>query len=121
MKLHRLGFIAVVLLAVLGWHAFAQKGNQNQQGNNNQGGTKDKVDVDNNDPVIQNIAAKIAEGRETFRFDTFGDEAFWGDTLQLHRAIAGSANGGVGTGVSPQTALSLGLKVDVNALPQPLQ
>ena len=31
----------------------------------------------------------IREGRQTFRHDTFGDEAFWGDALQLHRAIAG--------------------------------
>jgi hypothetical protein len=48
--------------------------------------------------------------RKTFRFDTFGDEAFWGDTLKLHRAIAGSKLGGVGPGVSPRTALSVGLK-----------
>src|SRR5262245_49324051 len=38
----------------------------------------------------------IDEGRQTFRFDTFGDEDFWGGTLQLDRAIAGAANGGVG-------------------------
>jgi mono/diheme cytochrome c family protein len=60
----------------------------------------------------------LAEGRQTFRFDTFGDEAFWGDTLQLHRAIAGARNGGVGPGVSPRAALGLGLKVDVDALPE---
>ena len=38
----------------------------------------------------------IGEGRRTFRSDTFGDEEFWGDTLKLHQAIAGGANGGVG-------------------------
>ena len=59
----------------------------------------------------------IAEGRRTFRFDTFGDEAFWGDTLHLQQAIAGGKLGGVGPGVSPRTALSVGLKVDVDALP----
>ena len=59
----------------------------------------------------------IAEGREIFRYDTFGDEAFWGDTLKLHQAIAGAKNGGVGPGVSPKTALSVGLKVDMDALP----
>ncbi|HKF41490.1 MAG TPA: hypothetical protein VKG01_00175 [Thermoanaerobaculia bacterium] len=63
----------------------------------------------------------IDEGRQTFRFDTFGDEAFWGDTLKLHQAIAGAANGGVGDGVSPKTALAVGLKVDVDALPASLQ
>src|SRR3954454_6268911 len=60
----------------------------------------------------------VREGRGTFRFDTFGDEAFWGDTLNLHKAIAGKDNGGVGPGVSPKTALAVGLKVDVTALPQ---
>ena len=56
-------------------------------------------------------------GQQTFRFDTFGDEAFWGDTLQLHLAIEGGANGGVGPGVSPNTALKVGLKVDATAIP----
>src|SRR4030095_7223407 len=58
----------------------------------------------------------IARGRQIFRHDTFGDEAFWGDTLHLDDAIAGAANGGVGPGLSPRTALALGLKVDVGAL-----
>jgi hypothetical protein len=63
----------------------------------------------------------LVEGRETFRFDTFGDEDFWGGTLQLHRAIEGAKLGGVGAGVSPRTALALGLKVDVDALPPELR
>src|SRR6185437_3065881 len=62
-------------------------------------------------------ARLIAEGRQTFRFDTFGDQAFWGDILHLNQAIAGAKNGGVGPGVSPRTALAVGLKVDVDALP----
>lgn len=62
----------------------------------------------------------LDEGKQTFRFDTFGDEAFWSDALQLHRAIAGANNGGVGPGVSPATALAVGLKVDTDALPQSL-
>lgn len=60
------------------------------------------------------------EGKQTFRFDTFGDEAFWGDTLQLHQAIEGAKLGGVGPGVSPAIALAVGLKVDVDALPPDL-
>jgi hypothetical protein len=64
---------------------------------------------------------QVREGRSTFRFATFGDEAFWGGTLGLHRAIAGAANGGVGPGVSPATALKVGLKVDVDALPRAVQ
>ena len=69
------------------------------------------------DPVKGAAEAMIDEGRQTFRYDTFGDEDFWGDTLKLHQAIAGAANGGVGPGVSPKTALAVGLKVDVDALP----
>ncbi|BCS53975.1 hypothetical protein [Geobacter sp. SVR] len=53
----------------------------------------------------------VVDGQKTFRFDTFGDETFWGDTLKLHQAIAG---------IGPKTVLSLGLKVDVEALPADL-
>jgi len=51
----------------------------------------------------------LAQGKQTFRFDTFGDESFWTDTLRMHEVIQ--------TGVSPQTALAVGLKVDADALP----
>jgi hypothetical protein len=67
--------------------------------------------------VDEQAQATVDRGRQIFRFDTFGDEAWWGDTLGLHRAIAGAANGGVGPGVSPKTALAVGLKVDADALP----
>jgi hypothetical protein len=60
-------------------------------------------------------------GQQVFRFDTFGDEDFWGGTLQLHKAIEGVRFGGVGSGISPNTALALGLKVDVDALTPSLQ
>jgi mono/diheme cytochrome c family protein len=53
--------------------------------------------------------ALIAEGRAIFRFETFGDETFWTDTLRMHEVIR--------TSVSPNTALEVGLKVDVDALP----
>ncbi len=71
-------------------------------------------------PVDDNVHRLIDEGRRVFRYETFGDEAFWGDTLQLHRAIEGARFGGVGPGVSPGTALAVGLKVDVDALPPQL-
>ena len=67
--------------------------------------------------LIANATEMITRGRETFRFDTFGDEAFWGDTLKLHQAIEGTRFGGVGPGVSPKVALGVGLKVDIDALP----
>ncbi len=68
----------------------------------------------------QNAAKQVASGRNAFRFDTFGDEDFWGGALRLHEAIAGAANGGVGPGLSPKAALGVGLKVDVRALPPSL-
>ena len=49
----------------------------------------------------------ISQGRQIFRFDTFGDEAFWGGTLELHQAI---------NTLKPSAALGLGLKVDSDAL-----
>jgi hypothetical protein len=58
------------------------------------------------------------QGKRNFRFDTFGDQAFWGGALRLHKAVEGENLGGVGPGVSPKTALGVGLKVDVNALPR---
>jgi hypothetical protein len=71
--------------------------------------------------IVRNAHRMVKEGRETFRFDTFGDEDFWGGRLRLHEAIAGEDNGGVGPGVSPATALALGLKVDIDALPKSLR
>lgn len=67
--------------------------------------------------IVQNVNQLLENGRQTFRFDTFGDEAFWGDQLQLHKALAGAKLGGVGPGVSPKAALAVGLKVDADALP----
>lgn len=70
--------------------------------------------------IETNAQSMLVEGRATFRDDTFGSESFWGDHLKLHRAIAGAQHGGVGPGVSPKTALAVGLKVDVDALPAPV-
>ena len=54
-------------------------------------------------------AALVAQGKQIFRFDTFGDETQWTDTLRMHEVIR--------TAVDPTTALSVGLKVDAEALP----
>jgi len=54
--------------------------------------------------------ALVADGREIFRYDTFGDEAYWTDTLRMHEVIESA--------VSPELALQVGLKVDSDALPQ---
>jgi hypothetical protein len=69
-------------------------------------------------PVLD--PALVAEGKEIFRFDTFGDEVFWTDLLHIDKAILGDANGGFGSGVTPTTALAVGLKVDAEALPTSL-
>ncbi len=53
-------------------------------------------------------AALVAEGKQTFRFDTFGDETKWTDALRMHEVVAT---------VDPTTALAVGLKVDSEALP----
>lgn len=57
--------------------------------------------------------AVVAQGKTVFRFNTFGDETFWTDTLRMHEVIRSA--------VSPTTALSVGLKVDVDALPQAIR
>jgi hypothetical protein len=70
-----------------------------------------------NDAIVGQAGHTIDRGRQIFRFDTFGDQAWWGGELRLHQAIEGAKFGGVGPGVSPRTALAVGLKVDVDALP----
>ena len=54
-------------------------------------------------------AATLAAGQQIFRFETFGDEKFWTDTARMHEVVQ--------RGVSPATALSVGLKVDADAIP----
>jgi cytochrome c peroxidase len=69
------------------------------------------------DATRLNADRLLSEGMQTFRFDTFGSEEFWGGDLKLHNAIQGQTSGGVGPGVSPKQALELGLKVDMDAVP----
>jgi len=109
---HRIvGGLSVVALLLT--TAFAANSNKHES-TSISGSSFDRAIISYNDKLI-------SDGRQIFRFDTFGDESFWGDTLQLHRALAGDANGGVGPGVSPETALAMGLKVDVTALPASLR
>ena len=72
----------------------------------------------NDKKIVRDALQMLVKGKKTFRYDTFGDEAFWGDGLGLHLAIAGERFGGVGPGLSPTDALAVGLKVDVKALPR---
>jgi len=68
--------------------------------------------------VEEAALAMLREGRETFRYDTFGSEEFFGTQLRLNEVIAGDHHGGTGPGLTAQKALELGLKVDVAKVPK---
>lgn len=70
------------------------------------------------DAIKQNSKDLFDKGQAVFRFETFGDEAFWTDQLQLHKVIADEKHGGIGKGLSPKEALAAGLKVDLTILPR---
>src|SRR5688572_17890949 len=55
-----------------------------------------------NTDIRENADEMLEKGRAVFRFETFGDEAFWTDKLQLHKAIADRGAGGIGEGLSPK-------------------
>jgi hypothetical protein len=61
--------------------------------------------------VVREPIKALEQGRQIFRYDTFGDEDFWGETLRLHEAVAK---------LPPAKVLELGLKVDSDALPPPV-
>lgn len=52
--------------------------------------------------ITENANEMLEKGKAVFRFETFGDEAFWTDKLQLHRAIADQGAGGIGKGLTPR-------------------
>jgi hypothetical protein len=116
-KRARLVKIVMILVSVSSALVYFAHRSRAQQEMNQSGDRKDQG-VDRQ--ISGNAEKMIEQGRRTFRFDTFGDEAFWGNTLQLHQAIQGERFGGVGPGVSPKTALAVGLKVDEDALPKSL-
>jgi cytochrome c2 len=70
-------------------------------------------DAGEGNPAAQDTAAvaatNLTDGQRIFRFDTFGNETFWSDTLRLHEIVEQA--------VDPTTALSVGLKVDADVLP----
>ncbi len=79
-------------------------------GSMHEGGTAPQADAAGNRGQQTALAA---QGRHIFRFETFGDEAKWTDTLRMHEVISAA--------VDPVTALSVGLKVDAEALPPAVQ
>ena len=80
-------------------------------------GQEEKKGGEKMDEITANANKMLEEGKQTFRFETFGDEAYWTDALQLNKAIAGEKNGGIGPGLSPKAALGAGLKVDMEVIP----
>lgn len=66
--------------------------------------------------IVKHSNQNFLEGQKIFRYDTFGSEDFWGRQLHLHYAIKGQRHNGVGPGVSPNAALAIGLKIDVDVL-----
>lgn len=105
--------IALLVFAAAGLVYFTARGFS--QSDQNQGR---KMSFDGQ--ISSNAQQMFEEGRRIFRYDTFGDEAYWTDKFKLHHAIQGTKFGGVGPGVSPKTALAVGLKVDMDALPESL-
>ena len=67
-----------------------------------------EVDRHDRDRDRDDDERKHPRGQAIFRYDTFGDEQLWTDVLRMHEVIAT---------VPPTTALAVGLKVDVEALP----
>ncbi len=115
----RRSFATVTAVAIGGLAALAIQGGSPLASASPQQGATHTTSVRQAAAVAKTTAHQrmVRRGRDIFRHDTFGDQSFWGGTLDLDRAIAGAKNGGVGPGVSPKTALSVGLKVDSTALP----
>lgn len=71
-----------------------------------------------NESIERNMKEMFHKGKAVFRYETFNDEVFWTDQLQLQKAIADEKHGGIGKGLSPKQALDAGLKVDLAVLPR---
>ncbi len=106
--------VSLLILVALGLVYFSERGRAQQRAAMPQ--KTDRFDS----RIDSNAQRMLEEGRQIFRYDTFGDEVYWTDTLKLHRALEGQKLGGVGPGVSPKAALAVGLKVDMDALPADL-
>ena len=102
----------LVILSLIGIIAFSQCSQSGKTGDNVEG-----VSLNQQNNLKEGKESVIEQGKQTFRFDAFGDEDFWSGLLHIDKAIAGAVNGGYGPGVSPNTALAVGLKVDAEALP----
>jgi hypothetical protein len=113
----RVGWVGGLLAAALGVWA-CQPGPRTVEAKS--AATPEETRAGDDVRVEEHARKLFDEGREVFRYDTFGSEAMWGGKLRLHEAILGEKQGGVGAGLSAKKALELGLKVDVGKLPKSL-
>jgi hypothetical protein len=97
--------------AVLSSTAYGEDDEHRGNGNKPPASAND-IEAFKHDDTVRNSVNMVLQGRKIFRYDTYGDEAFWGDTLQLHQAL---------NQLTPRQALGLGLKVDADALSEPLR
>jgi hypothetical protein len=102
------GLILATVLMQCGSPKKAKRTEMDESGNPNSWNTS----------ITENANEMLEKGKAVFRFETFGDEVFWTDKLQLHRAIADIKAGGIGKGLTPKAALDAGLKVDLDVLPK---
>jgi hypothetical protein len=107
-------FVAIVVVALALACLPRPKGVETNPASKTQQAPREEFD----DKISDNAKDLFERGRTTFRWDTFGSEAFWGGKLQLHRAILGQKQGGVGAGLTPNQALKAGLKADVARVPK---
>jgi hypothetical protein len=121
MKLHAPKTVVVIaiIIAVVSTNQFIQCKTTKSEARNLSDISGDADEFD--DAIKQNSKDLFDKGRAVFRFETFGDEAFWTDKLQLHKVIADQKHGGIAKGLSPKEALAAGLKVDLAILPRALR
>ena len=104
----KLSIPALLLIAAFGLFSCTKYDNGNLTANNKNNLAHLPPGGGNlNLPVLNQ--ALVQQGKQIFRYETFGDETFWTDVLHMNQVIE--------TGVSPNTALAVGLKVDASALP----
>ena len=114
----RLLLLNVITMCVITSVVFSQCGTQKKKRTEaDESGSPNAWDAS----IRENSREMIEKGRAVFRFETFGDEAFWTDKLLLHKIIPDRERGGIGDGLTPRMALDLGLKVDLDILPMPLR
>lgn len=114
MKRNPFYLILSAILLFIGASVFIQCSTQQE---NRQTPDKSGESDDYNQAIRRNADDLMEKGKAVFRFETFGDEIFWTEKLQLHKALVDKEHGGIDKGLTPKEALAAGLKVDLHLLP----